>query len=78
MSPHYIYKHFCLLVSRRFIGLADYMSISLGDSLGDSLFFFNFMTESMKLKQKFGLGNHFAICGFFVSFAKEIIPQGDL
>jgi hypothetical protein len=36
------------------------------------------MTASMKLKQKFGLGNHFAVCGFFVSFAKEIIPQGDL
>jgi hypothetical protein len=36
------------------------------------------MTASMKLKQKFGLGNHFTVCGFFVSFAKEITPKGHL
>jgi hypothetical protein len=36
------------------------------------------MTESMKLKQNFGLGNHFTVCNFFVSFAKGITPKGNI
>jgi hypothetical protein len=36
------------------------------------------MTESMKLEQNYGLGNHFTICDFFVSFAKGITLKGHL
>jgi hypothetical protein len=36
------------------------------------------MTESMKLEQNFGLGNHHTVCDFFVSFAKGITPKGHL
>jgi hypothetical protein len=36
------------------------------------------MTASMKLKQIFGLDNHFIVCGFFVSFENEITPKGHL
>jgi hypothetical protein len=34
------------------------------------------MTESMQLEQNYGLGNHFIVCDFFVSFSKEISLKG--
>jgi hypothetical protein len=57
------------------MGLVEYKSFSFFNL---SLVLFNFMTESMKLKQNFGLGNHFTVCGFFVSFSKWITPKANL